>query len=121
MGIKLKTGKTFNNPYNGLSEDCYGNVKQNNGNANQKTQMIVLEIYANDSYKETGSRPIDSYSYTINGDDWDTFFAPTSINPVDTNQYSQAYSYIMQLEENIGTEEEPEKVLVWRDWETDQE
>ena len=28
--------------------------------------------------------------------------------------------HLPHLKENIGTEEEPEKVLVWRDWETDQ-
>ena len=119
MGLIYNKSTPYVDTYGNILPNPYINVKQVNGNAKQKTQLIVLEMYSSKDVS-TGSRPIDSYSYTVNGDDWDTFFAPTSINPVDTNQYSQAYSYIMQLEENIGTKEEPEKVLVWRDWETDQ-
>ncbi len=119
MALTLKTGKTYKDPYNGDSSTCYANIKQVNGNANRKDQHVVLEIYSSEEARENGARPIDSKPHTAGGDDWETYFSVDAINPLNKNQYDRAYSYIMSLEENIGTEEEPELVKIYRDWESD--
>ena len=44
-----------------------------------------------------------------------------TVEKIDNNVNKMMTDHLPHLKENIGTEEEPEKVLVWRDWETDQE
>lgn len=117
MALKLKEGKTYPDPYNGDNSEAYANIKQVNGNAARKDQRFTLEIYSSQTARENDKRPIDSVSYSVSGDDWDTYFSVDAINPEGKNQYEQAYQYVLDLEENIGTEEEPEMVAVWRDWE----
>lgn len=116
MAMILKQGKSYPDPYNGNSETCYLNIKDVNGNANRKSQHITVEIYSSKEAREAGKRPVDRKSHNISGDDWDAYFAPNSLNSENKNQYSQSYKYIKALEENIGTEEEPEVVLVYKDW-----
>ena len=44
-----------------------------------------------------------------------------TVEKIDNNVNKMMTDHLPHLKENIGTEEEPEKVLVWRDWESDQE
>jgi len=117
MGLKLKEGKTFNNPYNGEITTAYLNIKQINGNDSRKDKVFTIEIYTSEDYKETGARPIHSESVTVTGDEWATWFHPEVLASADCNQNKQSYAYTLQLEHNTGTEEEPVMELVWGDWE----
>lgn len=116
MALKLKTSKTIEDEYGNTYSDAYAVVDQNNGNKKRKQQHFTLETYKDQQARQDDKQPVKAQSYTVTGDEYDTYFAP-SVIAADGDQYSQAYQYVKDLEENTGTEEEPVMEKVWKDWE----
>ncbi len=115
MAMILKNGEEYF--YKGIKiENPYGCIDQNNGNKRDKEQHFVFEIYSSQADRNDRSRVLESESYTVTGEDFDTWFSCEAVQN-DGDQYQRAYEYIKQLEENIGTENEPEMVLKYSKWE----
>lgn len=116
MALKLKTGKTITDNCGNEYSNAYLVVDQCNGNKNDKNQFFVVEIYKDQQARIDKKQPIIQKNYNVSADEWETYFSPEAITN-NNDQYARAYEYIKQLEENIGIEEEPEMVKVYRDWE----
>ena len=91
-------------------------TSKDNGNKKEKSQHFVLEIFSRkcaSAQRSDGTvKPVSQHSYTITGDDWDTYFSVAAID-ADDNQYNRAYAYLLQLKDEDDN-------LVWGDWESDE-
>ncbi|MFX1499325.1 MAG: hypothetical protein ACFFDH_00010 [Promethearchaeota archaeon] len=121
MALTLKDGLTYNNRYDSTDPytDAYAVVDECNGNKKTREQRIVLEIYANKAARDAGDSPIDQLAYTVEGDDFDTFFSVAAID-ADDNQYKKAYEYLLQLKKKDEEGREIEE-YEWEDWESDEQ
>jgi hypothetical protein len=125
MALILKANKTYEDNHGNIYSDAYAVVDQNNGNKKNKNQHIVLEIYKDSTARTDKKQPISSTSYTVSGDDFNTYFSPEAI-AADKDHYNRAYAYLLSLEK-FSTDENGSQVsfdpkqYVWADeWESDE-
>ena len=122
MAIKLKENKTIQDDFGNVYEDAYGVIDDLNGNKKRKQQRIVLEIYKDKAARTEQKKPILQYNYTVQGSEFDTWFGVNSLE--NSNQYKQAYSYLLQIRTIIGKDEETEENIwsdpIFNDWESDE-
>lgn len=111
MALTLKTGKTIENEY-GKYSSAYAVIDKCSGNKSIKEQQFIVDIYKDQQARTDKKVPLLSEPYTVQGDEFDTFFSPEAIAE-DNDQYARAYEYIKQLEEVVDSE----IVLKYRDWE----
>lgn len=111
MALTLKTGKTIENEY-GKYDSAYAVIDKCSGDKSVKIQQFVVDIYKDQQARVDKKAPLLSEPYTVQGDEFDTFFSPEAIAE-DNDQYARAYEYIKQLEEVV----DGETVLRFRNWE----
>ena len=121
MAKVLKAGKTFidktgtphSNPYL-VIDYCPGSKRPN-----RQYQNFIVEIYRDQEARNAGSfQPVSFTPYTVEGEDWKTFFSPVAIT-ADNDQYARAYAYISQLREKITQPDGSiiDGELIYKDWE----
>lgn len=119
MALILKQGETYEDKFGNVYPNAYAVIDQNNGNKKDKIQHIVLEVYKDQQARQDKKQPIDSFPEDVNGEIWESYFAPAVI-AADKDHYHQAYLYLLSLEVNTGTEEEPVMVKKYAKWESDE-
>ena len=58
------------------------------------TGEIVLYGYVSQAARDAGKSKLDSRTFDVNNEDFNTYFIPASIDPQDINQVKNAYLYI---------------------------
>jgi len=98
---KDKFGNKLRNPY-AVVDYCFGDKKA-------RIQVIKLDIYKSKKARKQKLNPLERRTYTIEGDEWDTWFSPEAIS-ADDDQYEKSYEYLHSLPEweNWISDEKPE-------------
>lgn len=115
MSLILKEGRTFKNPYNGNITTAYARVKATHRDTDKRLQSIHVDIFVSKHACDNKCLPIEKRDYVCALEDFDTYFAESVIKQSNVSVESQAYLYLMQLED-----ENNEGVLVYEDWESDE-
>lgn len=111
MALTLKADKTIENEY-GKYDSAYAVIDKCSGDKSVKIQQFVLEIYKDKQARSDKKAPLLSEPFTVQGDDFDTWFSPEAIT-LDNDQYAKSYEYIKQLKEVVDGQE----LSKFRDWE----
>lgn len=72
----------------------YWRVVQTNLDYNNKTGTIILFGYVSEEARNNDKINLDSRTFVLNSDNFDTYFMPSIINPQDINQVKNSYLYI---------------------------
>lgn len=72
----------------------YWRVVETNLNYNSEEGEIVLYGYVSQEARENGKLKLDSRTFTVNTNDFNTYFTPPSIDPQDINQVKNSYLFI---------------------------
>lgn len=113
MGLILKPGKTFSNPYDGETTEAYTNVKRIvEIDAKRKYAEFVVTTYTEKSVKDT-KLPLKTSQYMVGmskdgelePEVFDLYFSDEALQ--NRTIYQACYAYIATLPE-------------WEDWESDE-
>lgn len=125
MAIVLKAGNTYSDRYTeGTSDTYYGVIDVCNLNKDQKKALLHLSIYKSSTERTNGKAPVESYSYTVNSDNYNTYFDVAVLETVGVNHFGKAYEYLLsEVRESSTFDENGDEVLgelIWKDWESDE-
>ena len=125
MAIILKAGNTYSDRYtDGTSGNYYGVIDVCNLNKDAKKALLHLSIYKSSTERTNGKAPVESYSYTVNSDKYDTYFDVPVLETVGVNHFGQAYLYVLnEVRESSTFDDNGDEILgelVWKDWESDE-
>ena len=114
MAMILKKGvKKWQCSHGIEHESPYAVVDMIRGNKRKRQQSIRFDIFPSKNKREDGFAPLQSFEYTVFGEDFDKWFSVTAIDR-NKNTYKRAYLYLHQLKDEVSK-------LVWEDWESDEE
>ena len=82
---------SFTDQYGETSPQSYWRIVLVNRVKEDRTANLVFYGFTNESQK--GKRIIGQKSYTVSGEDFDTWFSPSVLSPEGINPESKAYEY----------------------------
>ena len=106
MSLILKLAETYTDKHGVEFDDAYAVVDICHGDKKSKRQFFIVDIYKDDTARDAGKEPVESFQYIVEDSDFDTFFA-VSVLSNNSNIYKQAYLYLITLDK-------------WANWESDE-
>ena len=75
----------------------YWKISQTDLNYFSKTGTIRMIGYVSEQARQEGKRHLDSRTFEISTENFDTYFIPSVIDPQDINQVKNAYVFIKSI------------------------
>jgi len=114
MALVLKDTKTYTDSAGNVYNDAYGVVDHIDIDKHNQTAKIKFQIYKDQAARNSSLDPIiPSFTYFIEGTDYTTHFAVSALNPVNKNIFTNAYAFLLALQDDSGSN-------IWTDWESDE-
>lgn len=107
MAYKLRAGKTFAHLYDDVPiSTAYAIIDDVTINKKDRSAQLALMIYTSRAARASGKMPLQSFSFTVYGSDFTTYFSPT----LTTSIWAQAQAYLV----NVGLLTTPLSVADWQ-------